>query len=227
MSRDIPIIFSAPMVLALLAGRKTMTRRLAWRSSRKGEKIGDGSRLTFEESGGPVRRVTEHLRPSPWRNVRAGDRLWVRESLTREKTPGCGWLAYAADGAAVSYPTGKGRAKAHKWASERDYAPSIHMPRWASRITLEIKETFREPLTRMCDEDALAEGVVFDKAFGETGAYVVPGISLPSGAAIANATPVGAFACLWDCLHGSGEWLKNPEVVVMGGKVRLSNIDAA
>lgn len=80
--RDIPVIFSAPMVLALLreiekpGTGKTMTRRLAWRPAKKGEKVGEGSRIQAEGATPFVQTVTAHLRPSSWQKVEPGDRLW-------------------------------------------------------------------------------------------------------------------------------------------------------
>lgn len=116
---DIPIIFSAPMVRALLAGRKTMTRRLAWREGR----------LSTISEGMDI--------PSPWQKVRPGDRLWVRENMKWSEFKDC-WL-YSADEAEVSLDADDPRiAKMIGWAHhrEQDYCPSIHMPRWASRLTL-------------------------------------------------------------------------------------------
>ena len=109
-----PILFSAPMVRAILDGRKTMTRRVA------------------------KRIISEHppcsLKPCPY--GQPGDKLWVRETWAvgdRDND-----VLYAADpswnvnGVAAPPSVNKGTVHAGNWR------PSIHMPRWASRITLEV-----------------------------------------------------------------------------------------
>lgn len=201
---DIPIIFSAPMVQALLSSRKTMTRRLAWRPARKGESTAEGSRLTYEGANF-VKQVTGHFRPSPWRNVKVGDRLWVRENhrLTDcECTEAC-------------------RGAGHVWydASDEGYRnvannklrPSIHMPRWASRLTLVVTGTKVERLQDISKADVMAEGIL-DRD-GAPMADVYAGWHEP-------------FAALWTRLHGKESWDENPEVVALSFSVVKANIDA-
>lgn len=156
---DVPIIFSAPMVRALLEGRKTMTRRLGWSKS-------------------SIKRATLGLTRSAWCNVKPGDRLWVRENIIRREA----YIDYASDGI-----SGK-------------ITPSIHMPRTASRLTLIVERVKIERLHAITIEDVLAEGV-------------------PATA------PIGAFAELWDRLHGAGAWFANPEVVALSFRVLPANID--
>ena len=117
--KEYPIIFSAPMVLALLSGRKTMTRRLA--------------RLGAPNS-------------SPWRQITAGDRLWVRESLkadlmenfmTGERDARALVAYYAADDEECLGPGDFNLS----WTWKRTSVPSIHMPRAFSRLTLVVTAT--------------------------------------------------------------------------------------
>jgi hypothetical protein len=186
--KDTPIIFSGPMARALLDGRKTMTRRLAWVLPGKA-----GRRAKASRDWPPG------MWPSSWQNRQPGDRLWVRESLATHgnfgfplgETPqvsdlqGRVW-SYTADG--LPHRTG-GR-------------PSIHMPRWASRLTLEITAVKLEPLKAISEQDALAEGVQHD----------------PTGK--------DAFGSLWETLHGECSWIDTGEVVALTFTVHKQNIDA-
>jgi hypothetical protein len=179
---DHPIIFSAPMVLALLEGRKTMTRRLAMTQQKKRFEFGAVGVEPF---------------PSPWQRVQVGDRLWVREALVYET--GMWW--YAADKARVvlSPPhVAAGIAWGHHYS--RDKAPSIHMPRACSRLTLDVTATKIERLQMIRRSEIVAEGV-------ESGIPV-------------------EFTLLWDSLHGQGAWDGNPEVVALTFTVHKQNIDA-
>ena len=129
MMADKPVLFSGPMVRALIAGTKTQTRRAF-----KGiVDEGDG-RFHIVTPHGGVYGLTEESVPSwapDYLRIAVGDRLWVRESLKIESTDqGVRYPTYAADGAKL-WPLSE-------WTRDRNSVPSIHMPRWASRITLEI-----------------------------------------------------------------------------------------
>lgn len=191
---DRPIIFSTAMVQALLAGRKTQTRRLA---------------------------------SSPLRRVEVGDLLWVREGFRNAYDA----TFYLADGPPTfeggqPYPDGligKGR-------------PSIHMPRWASRLTLEVTEVRRMRLQDTSDEDALAEGV--HKEYGIVGVNCAGGVHQEEHGYRYFATDQlddegrehasDAFMDLWDSLHTKpGErWEDNPEIVALTFRVHPCNVDA-
>jgi hypothetical protein len=137
---DVPIIFSAPMVLALLAGRKTMTRRLAWTARKNSLRHHPGGAV----SNDPWAR-------SPWQGVKPGDRLWVRESIKLGNH-------YVADGTEAFDPHG------HRfgWVWQRPLLPSIYMPRAYSRITLVVTATKIERLQMIRNADILAEGIPGD-----------------------------------------------------------------
>lgn len=183
--RDGPIILSAPMVRALLDGRKTQTRRLA---------------------------------SSPLAKVRPGDWLWVRECGNWSKARGldgstANFLCYAADAHPLPFGFFGGKKR-----------PSIHMPRWASRITLAVEGVRFQQLQDISEADAAAEGGVEDLA-DEFSVWHVPGAGLPRHLS----TGRDCFALLWDRLHGSkpGEaWADNPAVVALTFRVHRANIDA-
>src|SRR5579872_528511 len=135
---DHPIIFSAPMVRALLDGRKTMTRR-------------------FAGAYKPIYPGCDDLqwKPSPWQRSQPGDRLWLREAfaiLPRN----CYALpkTLTRDGSeAAYYRADFDRSGKPAWRSP------IHMPRWASRLTLIVTATRIERVQEISEDDARAEGV--------------------------------------------------------------------
>jgi hypothetical protein len=217
MSRDIPIIFSAAMVNALLAGRKTMTRRLAWKPFR-------GSMIECKH-GFDTCPECDKPNPSSWQRVELGDRLWVRE----------GWKPHSLY--AAMKPREMPKTKVFYLAdtgylpSNTPGKPSIHMPRWASRLTLIVTATKTECLRDISEADAKAEGMVFvdhglraDGHPTEGWHHKADQAALGSNFCLASARD--AFANLWASLHGIDSWDANPEVVALTVKPIRANIDA-
>jgi hypothetical protein len=146
--KEKPILFKGEMVRAILAGNKTQTRRV----------IKD----TTERKGPANPAYMERWKDDKgWAKIcpygQVGDRLWVRESL--ELNEYCEW-SYKVDGSYVSEPV-KDPSIKYKWERNKkgDQCRSIHMPRWASRITLEITNVRIEHLNDISEDDAKAEGV--------------------------------------------------------------------
>jgi len=204
---DRPIIFSAPMVRALLAGRKTQTRRIAYRPWIAAPDMDSETQEHFDVLGhifdvDDAGNVRAHAAPTPWRRTKPGDRLWVRENfatgfdLDDDDMPmgeepklffsatydGMRWLDRDTD----------------EWRDEPKWTPSIHMPRWASRLTLVVTDVRVQRLHEISVEDVYAEGVL----------------------------TIARFAELWDALHGPGSWDANPWVVAITFNARRCNIDA-
>ena len=204
-----PILFSAPMVRALIDGRKTQTRRVVKfpiKDRALGAEIA-GCEIQGEIENGHVF--------SPYGVP--GDLLWVRETFQ-------GPLINEDEG----LPAATYSPKYCVYRADRDSAPefvdcdenvkncwkpSIFMPRWASRITLEIISVRVERLQEISDDDAKAEGAPF-----ELGA-------LESTILGAKAKYRSGFCRLWQSINGAGSWDKNPRVWVIGFKVIQSNID--
>jgi hypothetical protein len=155
-----PILYSGPMVRALLSGAKTQTRRVMSPQPQESfsESYGAGGKSSRRSYG-----FSWQPRPGdPWIGLDSpelaaacpygvpGDRLWVRESCCLD------WSdrpIYRADD-----PTGRA-ARAAGYDREPRWRPSIHMPRWASRITLEITAVRVERVATISDADILAEGI--------------------------------------------------------------------
>ena len=149
-----PILFSAPMVRAILAGTKTQTRRVAKHPLAQNlSYIVDIGKGWFGDEEGEVQIRCPYGQP--------GDRLWVRETfaIVPRTAYRCSegvqqTLRPDDDHDAVIYREGWTRSRGgFRWR------PSIHMPRWASRITLEVTGVRVETLGIISHEDALAEGV--------------------------------------------------------------------
>lgn len=184
---EYPIIFSAPMVRAILDGRKTMTRRLAWTGREKRW----SEYFEAEMSSGPKCATV-------WQRVQPGDRLWVREAWTISVLHDGKRFIYAADDDRTR------RTMLYRW-----YSP-IHMPRRASRITLEVTATRIERLQEISDDDVEAEGAIIggvqDWDCQTHGEHCHCGES----------SPQDVFRRLWDSLHKPPHaWADNPEIVVL------------
>lgn len=186
-----PILFNAPMVRAILDGRKTQTRRIV-----KGQPwpgipfIGiDGMVATWRRDYGDDTSMMSLVRLS---HGQPGDRLWVRETWAEYADPTHDYrVYYAADddcGALV------------RWR------PSIHMPRWASRIDLEITAVRVERLQDISEEDALAEGI--EGMRGQWKSY--------TDQVVVCHKPRASFRSLWDSINAKGGygWDANPWVFV-------------
>jgi hypothetical protein len=207
--KERPIIFSASMVRAILEGRKTQTRRVV-----KGIDS-DGCFTTVTDVGFPrvphtASTITQQFK-CPFGVP--GDRLWVRESIRLNLDKG--WC-YEADGQALQY--GKDdEDTAIAWVEIRPakqrYCPSIHMPRWASRIKPEVTGVRVERLQAISEEDARAEGL-FHNQHGYEGSR-----------GFFSDNPRTAFADIWDSIYSNhreiamGEakcaWYINPWVWVV------------
>ena len=182
--RERPILFSAPMVRAILAGTKTQTRRAI-----KAPGI-------FVSSGAINGHGVVSMTDAGIREVRCpygqpGDRLWVREAWKVDLNH----RFYRADGD----PGGP-----------VPWTPSIHMPRWASRITLEVTGVRVERPQDISEADAKAEGVhrCLDGLWSG-GAW--KHLRRPN----CYADPCNAFCDLWASINGPGSWDANPWVWVV------------
>lgn len=157
---DRPILFSAPMIRAILEGRKTQTRRIinpqpivdengAWQwNSRNGGFVGaSGSDVECGFAG-----TAKH-----WNRIQPGDRLWVREAWRCEARLD----KLAPREIATNYPGIKYVATADpdSFGIEGKYRQAMHMPRWASRITLIVTDVRVQRLLDISEEDAIAEGI--------------------------------------------------------------------
>lgn len=179
--RERPVLFQGSMVRALLAGQKTQTRRVS----------------------------------SQWDRVQVGDRLYVRETWAAvaamieevvRDDPTC--VGYRADLTGRYFHVYSGQLDAKHWNWEHVSVPwksPLHMPKWASRIWLEVTAPVRvEPVQSITEEDALAEGL------RET--------TWPDSDII-DLTARGAFESLWREMHGDESWEANPLVRVISFRV--------
>lgn len=223
---DRPILFSAPMVRALLAGDKTQTRRALRPQpdpTLQSATI-SAAELQFRPAGLFGSETHSILR----RLHRPGDRLWVRESwrtesdcyndLSPSQMSGEETVLFNADAAWSTNKT-VGRTRA-----------AMHMPRWASRLTLIVGDVRVQRLQEISDADARAEGVENESA--DPPFYYVPGIHPHSITAVGveeggpGPLAVRCYAKLWDYINGAGSWDANPWVAAYSFDVIRANIDA-
>lgn len=198
--RERPILFSGPMVRAILAGTKTQTRRAL-------KVQPPASTVTIDLWHHPDPRphfwacdggsLLDWAYPCPY--GQPGDRLWVRETWNRFE-PWSGFH-YAADYEA--FGIGPDDDPDHIPDHEVRWRPSIHMPRAACRIVLEITRVRVERLQDISADDAWAEGV-----------QDWMGVETPWKGVLAP-TEVHAFASLWESVNGAGSWAANPWVWVV------------
>lgn len=213
------------MVRAILAGTKTQTRRVVKPQPTgfiggPGVQMPDGTPAPFvpmDDTVPPFGR--EILCPYG----QPGDRLWVRETFRIGEDLGAGWepwmsagdrfVAYdspAADEYCVpgNYVIPRNAKEVHNSEGTDEHwrsfgpIPSIHMPRWASRITLEVTAVRVERLQAISRGDALAEGIVATHG----------GYGLPDGSHFHATDPRVSYWSLWDAINGPGSVEANPWV---------------
>lgn len=207
---DRPILFSGPMVRAIMEWRKTQTRRVLR------PQPGQIRTSVFTPSGLEDTHGWEVKVP-----YFVGDRLWVREAWRTEikydkvaprDVPEGSLIDYIASGPTFEDElAGKSR-------------PSMFMPRWASRLTLTVTDVRVQRLQEISEEDAIAEGVERCK---ETGGYWGVDGDGVGGATPRYTTAALAFHRLWDRLNhkrGYG-WNANPWVVTLTFTFERRNID--
>jgi hypothetical protein len=210
---DKPILFSGPMVRALLAGTKTQTRRVIEETAKP---MGPGQILIFTgaQFGGRAHRFLPRYRD--------GDRLYVRETFSGHhgyevvQAPPRDWspsdpVWYWADG----------NPQDGDWTKPK---PGMHMPRWASRLTLTVTDVRVERVQDCSEADALAEGMTQATAEAilsgdEQQVYAATHILAP------EARGRILYETIWDQINGDGAWESNPWVAAYTFTVEHGNID--
>ncbi|HCU0656778.1 TPA: hypothetical protein OUF52_003826 [Klebsiella quasipneumoniae] len=203
------MIFNGEMVRAILDGRKTQTRRpIKWKQTRFTE-IGereDGSKWPWSED---AEHACDFWHPCPLGAV--GDRIWVRET----------WARYNID--QNSHDIAYRATTPENWPEEGRWRPSIHMPRWASRILLEITNVRVERLNAISEEDAQREGVhteVWDQTVvarnyaARDEFFQFWSEDMPHYVEM-NQLYRSSFRSLWESIYGTENWLANPWVWVI------------
>lgn len=194
-----PMLFKGAMIRGLLRpiDPKEQTRRII-----KPQPTVNANGMTFTNRNGRFDGFIGGAIPDPiYFNCPygiPGDQIWVRESCTiGQSWNGIANVCYRADGDVELGP-------------DRKWTPSIHMPRWASRITLETTEVRVQRLQDISEEDAKAEGAEIGVSCN--------GLSLKSATCLAEFGISGlnryrlGYAWLWEQINGPGSWNLNPYV---------------
>lgn len=196
------MIFNSEMVRAILDGRKTQTRRIIKDCTVGRDPISKFIQIGKKFIGCYPEDVPELIRECCPYGV-PGDRIWVRETWAEAGASAPDLKLYRANYPA-HVPTHYENVPP---AEDVRWTPSIHMPRWASRILLEITDVRVEQLKSISEEEARSEGVAqLCEGFWK---HYQPGWTQHQLSAR------GSFATLWESIYGFGEWDRNPWVWVI------------
>lgn len=215
--KEHPILFSTPMVQAILEGRKTQTRRIMKRIPRLSDSI---------EWAGNYLKEKEDFRHSLCPYGQPGDLLWVRETwcVTQPFDPETYHFGYKCG---IQPYSNKPASEKYNYLSPDKWKPSIHMPKAADRIWLEIEEVKVERLQDITEEDAKAEGVKLHKE----GRHYLDYIAEDSNTTqfiYRLLTAKQSFKSLWELVNERNKsfierhgicWIDNPWVWVIKFKV--------
>ena len=222
---DRPIIFSAPTVRALLGGRKSQTRRIIKPSP---EFCGGGRSRDPQNWNDPDAWGWENYDEGCWDLLSEGytgrpfyapgDRLWVREAFSYES------LDVDRNGFMPPWYWADGNPESGDFTRPK---PSIHMPRWASRLTLLVTDVRVQRLQEISDDDARAEGI---EPLKSGRGYYDPTVSHDQSRSIVRfgqyySLATHAFSALWDSIHGPDAWDANPWCAAISFTVHRCNID--
>lgn len=247
---DRPILFSGPMVRAILDRRKTQTRRVlshantafngrTWSTFAKAQ-TWDWNAAWVDPGPSPAGNAGPYLKlpwlsgdEDPWEDtthrvyprVQPSDRLWVREawraSVAVDHLPPRDIWANTP----VCYEAGGSNRPGHNIEWGR-YRPGMFMPRWASRITLIVESVRIERLQEITEEDAIAEGIESQSSDFGRGWSVYTSDIMPDGRhGTLTRCPRNSFQSLWTGINGPGSWDANPWVAAITFRSILANID--
>lgn len=198
--KETGLMFKAPLVRAILEGRKTQTRRVV-----KG--VGHDNCIVLRKPSKTKAGVFTHAMDAPKLELcpcgKPGDRIYVRETFSQH--PEWGQLAFRADGEEFEDADG--------WLWEPKWEPAIHMPKALARIWLEVTGVRVERLNEISESDCWAEGV--EEVMHEFDGVSQCEMAKRLGCCIDDAKPL--FAQLWEST--GGDWDANPWVWVVDFKV--------
>lgn len=220
---DRPILFSAPMVCALLDGRKTQTRRVL--KPLKGLTLADLIK-NGDKSGNEYRCRRDQVQEPKFA---IGDRLYVREAHYLTDDGHDEYAVYSADGTEAvdehleEVVSLERRHPSVDWSRHKKQRPGIHMPRWASRLTLLVTDVRVERLQDISREDAIAEGLT-QKRLASVSAKEM-GCDWGFEGDDRYGSPISAYVALWNHINGAGAWDENPWVCVIEFQTIHKNID--
>lgn len=226
---DLPIPFSAPMIRALIDGRKTQTRRtftsLRGRQCRHISEFGRSDTPGYDwhfRDDGMRWHDLRHAELLPRLKYRTGDRLYVREHWRCEARYDDSKPSGLKDGIPIYYVADPDPRDSEPGCAGR-FRQGMHMPRWASRLTLTVTDVRVERLQDISEADAVEEGIecyggmdpdccgYLNYANNSSDGYWLP--------------PVESYASLWNAINGPGAWDANPWVMAVSFSVHHGNID--
>ena len=232
-----PILMSGPMVRACLNGTKTQTRRVAGFKFLLGQNPKFTGYTPVHEGGnvwrlyGGIGPATEPLR-CPY--GQPGDLLWVREAWAHDEE-----AAWEAAGRGAYYRADPNaeevRADNLSCGIPHQWRPSIHMPRWASRLTLRVTNVRVERLQDISEADAEAEGIEDRRSSGLCPLWRLYGeppadeltITLTHGRGNVTVDLRVSFQTLWDSINAKrAPWDSNPWVWCLSFETVLANVDS-
>jgi hypothetical protein len=223
------MLYQGAMIRALLADRKTQTRRLIPHATQEAySEYDDWCRSV--SAGVPTSRQWEREYYLAKTRIKVGDRIWVREAwrtdIKSDHIPPRDighWCRYEADGATqgIMIPLMPGKLR-----------PSMFMPRWMSRLTLTVTDIRVRRLHDISEEDAIAEGI--EEVWGIIDATCAGGTHreingyryyFEGGHDEGYEDGVEAYRTLWNSINGNGSWDTNPWILAYTFAVRKGNID--
>ncbi len=217
-----PIPFTSAMVLAILANRKSQTRRLmnpqpspewspeVWTEIHGYDRLGnlDPDRVLgngYCDDDGVEGYASRYGSP--------GDLLWVKEPL--QPSSPSGLVAYQTTGL---HPLPRRDGAAVPWPWKPAKLGAMYCPRWASRLVLEVTEIRVERLQDISEADAIAEGVHSDGSWSPDDGWLDYVNLAKDGEGFPCETARDSFRTLWESINGPGSWDANPWVWVVGFK---------
>lgn len=218
-----PMIFNAEMVQALVSGKKTVTRRQVkpepepsglgydwWPSNKFGSmiRVSDFESIKFDYARDGTIDIASDA--CPIANI--GDLIWVRETFCHGPCGNASELILYRSG--YPQPELKRKYESVMSGEEIKWTPSIHMPRWASRLTLKVTDVRIERVQKITEEQAVMEGMPTDEECQR--------MAVDSGLGW-HKKPTVWFKELWNRIYSN--WSDNPYVWVIEFEVIHQNID--